>query len=307
MIYPEFLKPGDKIGIVAPSAGVGYKLDSFDASLGAIKAQGFNIQESKSVRTNNVRSAAAKVRAAELEAAFNDKSVQMVLCATGGDYNMEILPYIDWKSISTNPKWFAGYSDPTNISHHITTSLDIASIYGFNAGSFDETPLAIWQSNALDVLSGKLHKQESNYIYCSSDNLNISGRVLAVCLDVLANLIGTPFDKTSKFLEKYKSDTIIWFFDPFAMDATRLYLTLLQLKYAGYFKHTSLLVLGKVCDPLGSTDSEFIEALKLAVPDIPFVYGADFGHVRPSLTIINGSLLEINSTNKHLTVSTILK
>ena len=62
MIYPSFLKPSDTIGICAPSAGVGDKLESYDASLAVLKQQGYRIKETASVRNADQRSADAKTR-----------------------------------------------------------------------------------------------------------------------------------------------------------------------------------------------------------------------------------------------------
>ena len=41
MIYPSFLKKNDTIGISAPSAGVGRKLEDFDRSLQTLRRKGY--------------------------------------------------------------------------------------------------------------------------------------------------------------------------------------------------------------------------------------------------------------------------
>ena len=55
MKYPEFLKKGDLIGVCAPSAGVGRKLESFDRSLRTLRAEGYRIRETASVRLDSDR------------------------------------------------------------------------------------------------------------------------------------------------------------------------------------------------------------------------------------------------------------
>ena len=49
MIYPEFPQEGSYVGICAPSAGVGSKLDSFDMSLEILEQTGLRPCETESV------------------------------------------------------------------------------------------------------------------------------------------------------------------------------------------------------------------------------------------------------------------
>ena len=63
MYYPKFIEKGQTIGICAPSAGVGNKLEHFDKALDYLKEQGFVIKESASVRKDALVSATARKRA----------------------------------------------------------------------------------------------------------------------------------------------------------------------------------------------------------------------------------------------------
>ena len=83
MIYPEFLKKNSTIGISAPSAGVGKKLDDFDASLSYLRAHSWKIRETESVRLNDVRGGDAPARGRELTSLFADPEVDFVLSAAG--------------------------------------------------------------------------------------------------------------------------------------------------------------------------------------------------------------------------------
>ena len=55
MIYPEFPAEGSVLGICAPSAGVGYKLDYFNKSLGVLMDAGYELYETESVRNDEKR------------------------------------------------------------------------------------------------------------------------------------------------------------------------------------------------------------------------------------------------------------
>ena len=178
MIFPKFPEQGSALGICAPSAGVGHKIKLFDKSLAALKSSGFDIIETASVRNDNVRSADAKTRSEEFNFLVQNPDVEMIVSAAGGDYNIEILPYLDTETLANYPKWIAGASDPTNIMYYVTTKLDIATMYGFNAGSFDWDTLHEFQKNSLKLMCGNTIKQYSFDKYDSNTDFSVQDVVL---------------------------------------------------------------------------------------------------------------------------------
>ncbi|MCF0105536.1 MAG: LD-carboxypeptidase [Holdemanella sp.] len=323
MIYPEFIKKNDTIGICAPSAGVGKKLDDFDKSLSVLKSEGYNIKETRSVRINNIRSADGITRARECESLFKDKDVDMVICAAGGDFLNEMLPYVDFEILKNNPKWLMGHSDPTGLLFPYTIECDVASIYGMNAGGFDYDELYDFLKINLKMIKGENIIQNS-YDMCmktptfladtitfdtpvvwESDNvetLNVSGRCIGGCLDCLKDLIGTPICNVQAFVEKYKDDGQIWYFDVFSMSAEVVYRTLCQMKFAGWFKYTKAILLGRVLLESTETGMTYEEGLQRAFPDIPAIYNCDIGHTLPNMTMINGAILHLDYHDKKATL-----
>ena len=83
MIFPAFLKKNDTIGISAPSAGVGRKLEDFDRSLATLRRKGYRIVETASVRINDMRGGSAEERAEELVSLFKNDDVDFVMAAAG--------------------------------------------------------------------------------------------------------------------------------------------------------------------------------------------------------------------------------
>ena len=322
MIYPEFPKKGDTIGICAPSFGVGHKLESFDLSMETLKDAGFKIVETKSVRNEAFPSAPAKVRGKEFNSLFRNDKINMVMSASGGDYNIEMIPYIDQKLVKAHPKWFAGYSDPTSIEMLLTTVLDIATIYGVNAGAWDWRPLNKFQYDALSVIKGKLPVQTSYEMWASENfddedsahlmdtpvewtllrgngeelveesKLNVSGRLIGGCIDVIDWVIGTPFEDLTGFCERYKDDGFIWFFDNFDLNPMALMYVARKMRNMGLFKHAKAVIFGRTCFPGEATDIDYLEQLErvFADIDVPLIWGSDIGHTRPSFTLINGAI-----------------
>lgn len=327
MIYPEFLKPGDTIGICAPSAGVGRKLESFDRSLAVLKENGWKIRETASVRINNVRSASPAERAAELKELFADPDIDFAACAAGGDFLYEILSYVDWEFIAAHPKWLMGMSDPTSLLFTLTAKYDLGTVYGMNAGSFDTEPFHPYMQCCLDLISGKNTVQHSYDLISSNEpfsdepehfdrpsrwestagDITVEGRCIGGCADVLKDLIGTEYDGMKSFSERYAAEGIILFLDNFALSAETFYLTLLQMRYAGWLKHVKTVVLGRTLLPSSGTGMTYEEALQRALPDIPALFNADFGHTKPCMTLINGAYAYLSCLNGKAELSFALK
>ena len=318
MQYPKFLEKGNIIGITAPSQGVGDDIESFEKSLHTLKKEGYQIKETKSVRNKGMASASGKIRAQEFGSLITKKNVKIIMCASGGDFLVEMLPFVNWQHIKENPKWIMGYSDPTYLLYIITTKLDIATIYGCNAGSFDQTNLHECLKNNLKILSGNIVRQDSfsyyqkdwlensdgyhltEKVYWETINkeVDITGRMIGGCLDCLKDLIGTSYDYTKEFIEKYKKDGIIWYFDIFEPSAEVVYRTLFQMKEAGWFKYIKGIIVGRVAFPKHFNENfTYQEALKRMFPELPIIFNADIGHIPPKMTIINGSIAHITCKN----------
>lgn len=317
MQYPSFINKGSTIGIVAMSSGVGNRITDFEKSLETLKDQGYWIIETDSVRNNGIASNSGDIRGEEFNSLISNKNIDLIINAAGGDLCLETLPYINFENIVDNKKWIMGASDPTSILYILTTGYDVSTLYGFNASSFDDSPLHQCQKNALEILKGNLIKQYSFDFFESqpfcyekrvldgkvkweplNGNFKISGRIIGGCIDVLRNILGTPYDYTSIFLEKYKEDGIIWYFDNYSLTVEDFYLTLLQMKMAGWFKYTKAVLLGRVMFPKSfNIDFKYNDALMKIFGDIPMVSETCIGHVFPKMVIINGSYATIEVDN----------
>ena len=349
MIYPNFPEKGATLGICAPSAGVGEKLESFDLSLESLRAIGFNINETASVRNTDYPSAPADVRGAEFNECYQDQNNAAVICASGGDFCMEMLPYINQEAVKANPKWFAGYSDPTSIEMLFTTKLDIATIYGVNAGAWDWRPLHEYQETSLKILGGEFPIQHSYERYSASgyneetgiyemdgevkwelyvpdsdsftsdhgekpyyvkaSDLEVSGRLIGGCIDVIDWVIGTPFEDLEGFCACYAGDGFIWFFDNFDLDPLKLQYVLRKMQFKGLFDNARAAIFGRTFLPGDATDEDYLYRVQRVLADtgVPFIWNADVGHTKPSFTIINGAVGHLSYHSGHATLSMELK
>lgn len=322
MIFPSWIKPGDKIGVTACSGGKPDPIDQrrLDSAKMQFAELGYTVIETPDVRTEEKgRSAPARQRAKELLTLVNDPDVTCIIQAAGGDYLGEMLSFADFELIGKNPKWHQGYSDPTGLLFTITTNCDMATVYGGNFADFGMRPWHDCLKDNVAVLAGKQTVQKSFPLYkdgfvdrvtgyetyeeetpvfweCEGNRAKMSGRLLGGCLDVLLDLVGTRFDRTVSWCEKYKEDGILWYLESFDLNSERLTMGLWHLKEAGWFQHAKGFVFGRPCFFGTSTDTSYREAVLSVLGElqVPVVFEADIGHKPPRFTMINGAMAEID-------------
>jgi len=112
MLVPELLKKGSRIAILGGSSpSSDYKAEDF---VRAATEMGFVPVLYKSATAKHGYLAGTdKQRAADINAAFADDSIDGIVTIRGGYGMHRILPLLDFKAIRSHPKFFAGYSDVT--------------------------------------------------------------------------------------------------------------------------------------------------------------------------------------------------
>lgn len=323
MIYPNFIKEKSCIGVPAPSAGAGAieKKNKLLNAKNKLEEIGYKLKLSDNLfKCEKGRSASAKIRAEEVNSMFNDKEINMILCASGGDFLVEILPYVDFNLIKENPKLIAGFSDPTGLLYPITTKYDIATVYGQNFSSFGSSEWHQSQRDFLEVVTGNQNELYSYELYEASypetvtgiEEYNLTekvywktlddkpvilnGRIIGGCMDIISELAGTKYDGINEFNEKHKEDGIIWYFDNCELSMEETIRTLWKFKELGYFKYTKGVIFGRFGINVTCYDYDVKTCLQdsaLGVLDIPIIYDADISHRSPCMPIINGSIATV--------------
>ena len=311
MYLPDFLKKGDLIGITACSNGILEKEERYNKSVAHFKEKGFQIIETDDVRKAGC--APKEIRARELMELYTNNQVKLIAVASGGDFLSDMLPLIDFETMKNNPKWLVGSSDPTSLLFTMTTKYDIATIYTpCNMSGFNKEKLHPCLETYFDVIMGKCSKQEK-YDLCEypsfsdefskediwenlNGDVNEEGMLIGGCIECLKDIIGTPVDHVSAFVEKYKG--LIWYFDIFNMTSEGVYNTLNQFKFAGWFNYCKAILFGRVAFPNTFVDKTYQELIKQALPDTKIIFNFDLGHVAPAFTLINGAQVHIVSNEK---------
>lgn len=251
----------------------------------------------------------AKSRAKDLMKFFSNKEVKSIISITGGDFLIEVLDYLDFELIKNNIKWVQGQSDTTMLLFVLTTKYDIKTIYSFNANSFSNISDLEYKNNIL-VLEGKDIKQKdfeykiinnekkkSNWI--CKENINITGRLIGGTLECIMDLVGTSYDNTLNFIEKYKKDGIIWYFDIDYMSNETILRNLWHLNNIGWFKYTKCIIFGRN-EEISYTGITLEEAINRGInnKEIKIVTNFDLGHTYPRVTLVNGNIVNLVCNEK---------
>ncbi|MDO4377898.1 MAG: LD-carboxypeptidase [Erysipelotrichia bacterium] len=322
MRYASFLKKQDTIGLVAPSFGVsGYPYqERFEHACKKFTNLGYKIKQSECLYgIDKAASAPSKVRAEQFMQMYLDLDTDFIISVAGGELMMSILTYIDFDTLKyAKPKYFMGYSDNTNLVFTLPILTDTAAIYGSNFGSFG---MANWDKSlqeCYDLITGKrkefssyeqyeindLSHQEGKalcgynleakveYKTLDGKDVDIKGRLVGGCLDILVSLCGTKYGQVEKFIDKYQDDGFIWFLEACDLNVLAQSRALWQLRQAGWFKYCKGILYGRAVHSDDCFGYTLVDALKdnLADLNIPIVYGCDFGHIPPSWTLIAGSV-----------------
>ncbi|MCC8136941.1 MAG: LD-carboxypeptidase [Clostridiales bacterium] len=118
------------------------------------------------------------------------------------------------------------------------------------------------------------------------------GRLLGGCVDCLVNLLGTCYDRTGDFLEKYKEDGIIWFLEACDLNVFAIRRAMWQMEHAGWFRYVKGFLIGR---PLNGLEPMMNLDRYQAVLDVagrkgvPVVMDVDLGHLPPMMPMITGS------------------
>lgn len=326
MNIPKYIKPGDVIGVTATSNGITdeLKMERFANATENLKNKGYNVLLTDNVFIADERgcSTTGAERGRQFNSLLDNKDVSCIISAAGGDYLMEMLEYVDFEKIKANPKWFQGFSDNTSLVYSIVTKCDVAAVYGCHFGDFG---IANWErptKEALGILEGKTNVLKSYDFFESErheyitglegyykdepvkwingrgeEKIQISGRLLGGCLDVISFLIGTDFDGTLQFVEKYKDDGILWVLESFNMEDVVIITHLWQMKQRGYFKNASGFVFGRPLMYNSWVGQDYKDAIMsiLGDLDVPIIFDADIGHKGPQFSIIEGAKAQITS------------
>jgi muramoyltetrapeptide carboxypeptidase len=315
---PKKLTQGSIARIVAPSRS----LAIINPETRAVAAQRFTEMGMRLTFGANVevcdeyKSSPIESRVADLHAAFIDRDIQAIFTVIGGLVSFQTVPLLDYDLLAANPKIICGYSDLTCLLNAIHARTGLITYYGPHYSSFgmiqgadytlDYFKKACLSDAPFDVLPSSEWSDDDWFLDQSDRTFYLNdgpaivnqgeaeGELVGGNIESFRLLNGTKYAPSLAgrilFLEHDGADkgTTDRHFD------RRLQSILMQPggdriagMLIGRFKKVANMTLAKV---------QKIVASKPQLQSVPVIYGYDFGHSDPFITLPIGGKCSISAT-----------
>jgi muramoyltetrapeptide carboxypeptidase len=298
MLLPPSLRPGNKIGIVAPSRKI--ELAEIEAAVNIFRTWGMEPVLSLNLlsRAHSYLAGTDSERLADLQQMINDPGIHAIICARGGYGSTRILEQLTCAPLISNPKWLVGFSDITAL-HLKLLANGIASIHGTMPILFSKTESASSIESLQRVL---VHGICEIQTHSSSVNRpgETQGEVVGGNLSLIVDSLGTSTE-----IDTHGRILIIEEVDEYLYKVDRM---MTQLKRARKFEHLKGLIVGHMSDIKDSALSfgEKIEEIILnaiSEKNIPVAFNFPTGHENPNLAWIQGGYALFKVDNNGVSLS----
>ncbi|MFI0537339.1 LD-carboxypeptidase [Streptomyces sp. WSLK1-3] len=298
LVRPPRLAPGARVAVVAPSGPV--PEERLQAGLDILRGWDLDPVVAPHVLDRHGEFAylagADADRAADLQNAWCDPSVDAVLCARGGYGVMRMVDLLDWDALrAAGPKVLVGFSDITALHEAFAARLGLVTLYGPMAAGID----FIKNARAQEHLRATLFAPETVRTIASGGTPLVPGRARGVtlggCLCLLASELGSAHARPGArggllCLEDVGEETY------------RLDRCLTQLLRAGWLDGVRGVLLGswERCEPYERVRALLLD--RLGGLGVPVVEEFGFGHGEGALTIPFGVSAELDADTGTLTL-----
>jgi muramoyltetrapeptide carboxypeptidase len=287
LLIPARLKPGDKIGVVAPASPFDRK--AFRRGIRVLENMGFALYIPEGIfEKRRYLAGTDDERAERINSLFRDKAVRGIICARGGYGSLRLLTLLDYRAIRKNPKVFVGFSDVTALLTVFYEHCGLICFHGPMVTTLADATREARKSLYGAVASDQKIRLAPRYAVAVRAG-KASGPVLGGNLTTLTHLLGTPFAPVFKgrilILEEINEA-------PYRLDRM-----LTQMKLAGCFNGLAGLVLGSIKNCGTKKDIYEIVADMFRHETFPILAGFGFGHVRgnPTIPIGAGATLDADA------------
>lgn len=325
IILPKKLKVGDTIRVIAPARSLLFEDKEiieiakrrFEKELGLKVTFGKKSYNSHILNTTSIED-----RIFDLNDAFSDNQVKGIIAAIGGYNSNELLDYINWENIQTNPKIFCGFSDITVLNNAIFSQTGLLTYSGPNFITFGQKK---YFSFALKyfrqcLMENKLiHLQPSQFWYDDNwkknqnDRLKIKNkgfitinRGLGEGVILGGNLCSFNLLQGTKYFPSLKKSILFIEDDnlPKNYSLFEFNRNLQSLIQQLNFSHVKGLVIGRFQKKSKVLIKNLIYLIKSKkeLSMIPIVANVDFGHTDPKITFPIGGKVKMKVTDNKIEI-----
>jgi muramoyltetrapeptide carboxypeptidase len=302
ILHPTRLKPGDVIGIVAPSNQVESLRSRVELGASRLEAAGFQIRFGPNLWQRKGRQAGTpEEQLADLHHLWADPQVRAVIAATGGLTAISLVDRLDYDLFRRFPRIFAGMSDISLLLNaiHARTGLITfhTSCLAEGAGSDDA---AVELPHMLQVMTrpepaGALPGWAGGVKVLRPGSAR--GRLVGGNLPCATHLLGTPYWP--------ETAGAIVLLEAVGATSVALMRWLAQLRLSGSLDRCAGLLLGhleRCCSDWPEPGEGLAWALDQALGTlaIPVFQTEAFGHLVPNVTLPIGAVVAVDEAGIRL-------
>ncbi|KAJ6032495.1 peptidase family S66 [Penicillium herquei] len=341
-IIPKALKRRDKIAFISPSARLNNILPvPLSRGKAYLESLGFEVEIIFSSAATTTISDSIRVRCEEIHTAFRDTTISAIICTIGGSHANELLPFLDYSLIRSNPKIFMGYSDTTFLHYGIQSQTGLRTFYGPSVlTDFSDfpKPMQLTTDHFLHMLTSEesvgplprspiCSKDHSDFMFSDKPETpreivdsppwrwlrkgQATGYLYGGTTSCVVRLQGTPYAPDSwndkiLFLESSMGDNVQL---PYSVGEFRN--NLVDLALSGVLNEIRGLVIGRgykydasMQDELAGVIEEVFDVIVRRSRDeeLPILMNVDFGHTSPFLTLPYHALVSLDGDRDKFSV-----
>jgi len=311
-MVPNKLKQGDEIRIISPARSMSIiSQDVRNIAKGRLEKLGFKVTFSKNIEeSDEFNSSSIISRVDDIHEAFSNKNIKAVLTTIGGFNSNQLLKYLDYDLIKSNPKILCGYSDITSLQNAVYAKTGLVTYSGPSFSTFGmlkgfdytlkyfkkclmiKNPFKIspsqkwsddlWYKNQNDI---KFIKNKGFDVINEGES---QGTIIGGNLCTLNLLHGTEFMPSLK-------NSILFVEDDEESKPQHFDRDLQSVIHLPDFKYVQALVIGrfqKSSEITGGLLTRIIKT-KEELNSIPVIANVDFGHTAPQITFPVGGKLSL--------------
>lgn len=183
---PNPLQEGDIIGLVSPSSPL--VPNAIEPGIQFLEQNGFKIKLGNHIYdADRFLAGKDKDRAKDIMNFFEDPDIKAIIATRGGQGSQRLLPLLDYKIISANPKKLVGFSDTTALQLGLLRKTGLITYTGYTLANKRN---ALVEKTLLSCLLGTPYQITEGVTVHSGI---AKGPLVGGNLTLLTNLMGTPY------------------------------------------------------------------------------------------------------------------
>lgn len=340
--YPAPLRPGDRIGVTAPSSGVDDRLrPRLEFAVQGLRDKGFQVIVGDCIGTPSHISGPKQQRADELMSMLTDPSIRAVVPPWGGETGIDVLDLLDFDAVAAaEPTWYVGYSDTSTTLTPLTLLTGIATIHGQN---LMDTPYTVpsgirhwldvaaaevgdtvtqrspgrWRSQSHDDFAadptGTDYRLDTEGSWRRIDPghehepVTLRGRLVGGCVETMCAVAGGPFGDIESFRRNHAPDGIVHLLDIAEWNSYDVCRALHGMRLKGWFDGSRGILVSRTKAPAAQGFSQHDAVVDaLGMLGVPIIADVECGHLAPYLALLNGAETTVtHSADEHSVVQTL--